>query len=114
MDGGFFSVIVEVDRPRELRIDFNTICEAEKVTGVSFLQDWGRVISAQGLRALCWASWKKTDPNLTLEQAGLIVGKYVHVVTEALTKAWMQAMPDLDEGGESAEADPQTAATQPH
>jgi hypothetical protein len=110
VDAGFVSVIVEVDRPRELRIDFNTICEAEKVTGLSFLQDWTQSISAQGLRALCWASWKKQDPNLTLEQAGLIVGAHVHVITEKLTEAWLKALPEQDG---SSTGDPTRPTTTP-
>lgn len=109
MDAGFYSVIVEVDRPRELRIDFNIICEAEKVTGISLLQDWTQSISAQGLRAICWASWRREDPKLTLEEAGLIVGKYVAVITEALTRAWIDALPK--EGDIEVSSDPQLATT---
>lgn len=109
MDAGYLSVMVEVDRPRELRIDFNTICEAERVTGLSLLQDWTQSISAQGLRALCWASWRRDDPKLTLEEAGLIVGQYVHVVTEALTRAWLAALPDPKDT--DTPGDPQTTTT---
>lgn len=107
MDAGFFSVMVEVDRPRELRIDFNTICDAEKVMGVSLLHDWTASLSGQGLRALCWASWKREQPSLTLEQAGLIVGQYVHVITEAMTEAWLAALPDPEP---EQQGDPQEPA----
>lgn len=99
MDSGFFSVVVPADRLRELRIDFNVLCDVEKVTGLNLLIDPQQAMSMQGMRALCWLSWKRTDPKLTLEETGIIVGQYLPAVLVAVTEAMAGSYPkkeDLD------------------
>lgn len=111
MDAGFFSVTVEVDRPRELRIDFNVICEVEKLTGMNFLVDPSTVLSAQAIRALCWCSWKQEDPTLTLEQTGLIIGAHLADVIDAVMQSTVMAFPNKEEL--DSELDPPVMAPTP-
>jgi len=107
VDAGYFSVTVQVDRPRELRIDFNVLCEVEKVTGLNLLLDPQAALSAQGVRALCWCAWRRSDPTLTMDQAGIIVGAYLPKVLAAVTSAITAAYPMKDDQEEAP--DPQTA-----
>ena len=111
MDAKELSVTLTVDKERTLVLDFNTLCEAEKVGGFNFLQDGGMPVSLVQMRAICYASWKKEDPLLTLEQTGLILQDHWPFVLEALTTAWLKAMPKP----EDSDGDPtrETAATPP-
>lgn len=105
MDAGFYEVPLELDGVnRTMRIDFNVLCDAEKVSGINYLMDWDRQISGNGLRALCWAAWRRTDPKLAamptdkaLEQVGLILGRHAATVMAAMTEAWLRAMPEPEE-----------------
>jgi hypothetical protein len=109
---GFVSMPVEVDKERVLRLDFNVLCEAERASGINFLMDPNQSLSAMGLRAICWASWKRDDPSLSIEDVGLILTTHHLTVIEALTQAWLAALPDAEEGEGSEDPTEATAATQ--
>lgn len=111
MDAGFVSIPVEVDKPRTMRLDFNVLCEAERACGINFLVDWTQSLSAQGLRAICWASWKQEEPSLTLEQVGNILTTHHVTVIEALTQAWLAALPDTEDS--EGTGDPTETTTAP-
>lgn len=109
MDAKSLSVVMQVDKERTLVLDFNTLCEAEKVGGFNFLTEGTMPISLIQMRAICWASWKKEDPLLSLDDVGLILQDHWPFVLEALTTAWLKAMPTAEE----SEGDPTTTTTTP-
>jgi len=120
MDAGFYEVPLVLDGvDRTMRIDFNVLCDAERVSGINYLMDWDRQISGNGLRALCWACWKRNDPRLAvlpveqaIDQVGLILGKHAATVLAALTEAWLASMPDAEEV--ARESDPTAPTTPAH
>jgi hypothetical protein len=113
MDAKHLAVPVEVDKPRLLCIDFNTLCEAEKECGINFLLGMNMPMSYHGMRAICWASWKRDDPTLTVEQVGIILQDHWPHVMERLMEAWLLAMPESEEGEGKADkaSDPTEAIT---
>ena len=113
MDARHLAVMVEVDRERELRIDFNTLCEAERHGNLSFLTDMNLPLSFVGMRAICFASWVKDDPKLTLEGTGIILQDHWHKVMGALMEAWSEAMATAEEGDPSGSDPTETTTTQP-
>jgi hypothetical protein len=96
MDSKYLSVPVQVDVKRLLRVDMNTMCDAEKEAGISFLENMRLPLSFNGMRALCWASWRKEDPSITLERTGEILQEYWMVIMGGMVEAWNAAMPDAE------------------
>lgn len=81
-------VTIDLDRPRKLRIDFNSIIETEELLKESF--DLTRIFDsgAKGIRTLLWVCLKKEDPSLTIEQVGEMIGlcdqaKVMEAITES-------------------------------
>jgi len=109
MDARKLAVPVKVDVERMLCIDFNTLCDAEQAAGVSFLTSMSLPLSFHGMRAICWASWRKDDPAMTLTRAGEILQDHWQDVMGPLMEAWAAAMPVREDG--DAEPDPPTPAT---
>ena len=105
-----FDEELELDKTRRIVIDFNTLCRAEEVSDLSFL-DMTAELTGVRLRALIWAGlrYEKGETPLTLEEVGILCGEYYITVMDALTAAWMKAMPDLDldDDWENAGADPE-------
>jgi hypothetical protein len=63
--------IIELDRPRTLKLTFNAFCDAEGVVGHSVLrQDLG----LSEIRALLWAGLKHEDRTLTIQKVGELLG----------------------------------------
>jgi len=114
--GKSFDVEMDLDKPRSLRIDFNTLCRAEEVSGQSFLK-MEEEITGVRLRALIWAGLQYDDGEkpLTLPEVGLLVGAYYIQVMTAFMEAWNLAMPDADPGSEGIGNDenPLETATAP-
>jgi hypothetical protein len=106
MNARFLAVPVQVDRERLICIDFNTLCEAEKECNVNFIMDMNLPLSFHGMRAICWASWKKDDPTLTLVRTGEILQDHWPKVMSALTEAWLGMIPIKAEGDQKIESNP--------
>lgn len=114
LTGQRFEVSVELDKPRMLKIDFNAMCKAEEVSGLSFL-DWQGELTGVRLKALVWASlvYKPGEHQLSYEEVGDVLNSKVLDVISAIGEAWVLAMPELEESqvdGDQKE-DPQESAT---
>ena len=105
-----FDEELELDKTRRIVIDFNTLCRAEEVSDLSFL-DMTAELTGVRLRALIWAGlrYEEGETPLTLEEVGILCGEHYITVMEALSAAWLRAMPDLDldDDWENAGADPE-------
>lgn len=112
--GKSFDADLELDKPRRLKIDFNTLCRAEEVTGLSFLAMDGEITGVR-LRAIVWAGlqYEPGEKHLTLDEVGVLVGEHFVEVMEAFQKAWMEAMPDLEDLEGNPSEGPQETATAP-
>lgn len=111
MNARFLAVPVQVDRERLICIDFNTLCEAEKECKVNFIMDMNLPLSLHGMRAICWASWKKDEPGLTIAKTGEILQDHWPKVMAAITEAWFRMMPTKVDGESNAESNPMGTAT---
>jgi hypothetical protein len=111
-----FDVVLELDKPRRLVIDFNTLCRAEEVSDLSFL-DMTAELTGVRLRALVWAGLKyeEGEKELTLEQVGILCGEHYITVMSAFAEAWFKAMPDpeADEYEWENDENPPETATAP-
>lgn len=113
LTGQRFEVQIDFDKPdRMLRVDFNALCRAEEVCGLSFL-DWDGELTGVRLKALCWASlvYEPGETRLTYDEVGDVLNAKALDVISAITQAWVDAMPDPIET-ETSE-DPQKTATAP-
>lgn len=111
-----FDAELELDKPRRLVIDFNTLCRAEEVSDLSFL-DMTAELTGVRLRAIVWAGlqYEEGERRLSLEEVGILCGEHYIAVMEAFAEAWFKSMPDLDPDWQDAEADenPLETATAP-
>lgn len=110
--GETFDVEFEADKTRRLVIDFNTLCRAEEVSGLNFLNYAGELTGVR-LRALVWAGlqYGPGETPLTLDEVGLMCGAYNFEIMTAFIDAWEKAMPDLNLEGD--DENPQETATAP-
>jgi hypothetical protein len=111
LTGQRFEVPVDFDKPdRMLRIDFNALCRAEEVCGLSFL-DWDGVLTGVRLKALCWASlvYEPGETRLTYDEVGDVLNAKALDVMAAITMALVGSVPVPEEG--DAPEDPQKTAT---
>lgn len=85
---------IELDRLRTVRLDFNTICKLEELTGknVIFEIEMFRQPSASFLRALLHCSLSAHDPSMTLEKAGQLLSSMPAKCLEVLLFAQDRAM----------------------
>jgi hypothetical protein len=82
-----------------LVMDFNAFCQAEEVTGLSFMAGELAYTNMRALRALVWAGLLHEHPDLTLKDAGDIITKLgmAHCF-DAVAEAITAAMPEAGEG----------------
>ena len=113
LTGDRFEVEVKLDKPRLLRIDFNALCRAEQVSGLSFLDFEGELTGVR-LKALTWASlvYEPGERKFTYDEVGDLLNAHVFDVIAAITAAWTKAMTMPKEGLEEDE-NPQEAAPAP-
>jgi hypothetical protein len=112
LTGQRFEVPVTLgDRDWMLRIDFNALCRAEEVSGLSFL-DWDGDLTGTRLKALMWASlqYGPGETRLTYDEVGDLLNAHVLDVIAAISEAWVASMPEAQERDS---ADPPDAATAP-
>jgi hypothetical protein len=113
LTGQRFEVPVTMgDRDWVLKIDFNALCRAEEVSGLSFL-DWDGDLTGTRLKALVWASlqYEPGETRLTYDEVGDLLNMHVLDVIAAISEAWILAMPEASDVEPSE--DPQKAATAP-
>lgn len=112
--GKSFDAELELDKPRRLKIDFNTLCRAEEVTGLNYLA-MEEEITGTRLRAIVWAGlqYEPDEQRLTLDEVGLLVGEHFIEVMTAFQEAWLAAMPDPEDLEDKPIEDPQETATAP-
>ena len=113
LTGQRFEVPVDFDKPdRMLRIDFNALCQAEEVCGLSFL-DWDGELTGVRLKALCWASlvYEPGETRLTYDEVGDVLNAKALDVIASISLAFANSMPVPEEG--DAPEDPQKTATVP-
>jgi hypothetical protein len=113
LTGQRFEVSIDFDRPdRMLRMDFNALCRAEEVSGLSFL-DWDGELTGTRLKALTWASlvYEPGETRLTYDEVGDVLNAKALDVIAAITLGWAESMPEPVEGEEPE--DPQKTATAP-
>lgn len=65
--------IIKYDKEREIKFDFNSFCDFEKVSGVSFTHLDIDNLGLFEIRVLLWAGLKHEDPKLTTADAGIII-----------------------------------------
>lgn len=113
LTGQRFEVPVDLDKARMLRMDFNALCRAEQISGLSFL-DWDGELTGTRLKALVWASivYEPGEKRLEYDEVGDILNARCLEVIAAISEAWLDSMPPPSEDGETAE-DPLKAATVP-
>lgn len=63
---------LQLDKPRNLRLDFNTMCTAEGVLGRTVVRS---DIGLSEIRAIVWAGLRHEDRTLTLERVGELLGE---------------------------------------
>lgn len=86
-------IIIELDKPRKLRLDLNAMCQFEQATGKSLFNS-GVGTSATDMRALLWACLLGDDPTLTLEQVGAMISvDNMADVSSKLSEAVQVAVP---------------------
>ncbi len=84
---------IELDRPRRLRFDFNSLADAEHVTGAGIGAMLSGELGLRGYRALLWAGLKGEDRRLTVNAVGDLIqgridnGGTLEEIIEALTHA---------------------------
>ena len=93
-------VEIDLDRKRQLRVDFNSLIAFKKETGINLLAVESEVNlqDPEILRAFLWAALLWDDPDLTLEQVGnLLTLSDAASMFNALTEAIYQAMPKVSQ-----------------
>ena len=83
-------ISIQLDRPRTLKITFNTLVEIEKETGKSIMDraTWTD-LGVRDLRIILWAALKHEDPTLTIEDVGRMLGpQNMEDVANAIGKAF--------------------------
>ena len=98
LTGQRFEVPVDLDKPRMLRIDFNAMCRAEQISGLSFL-DWNAELTGTRLKALVWASivYEPGERRLEYDEVGDALNAKFLDVMAAVTEAWLNSMPEPEE-----------------
>jgi hypothetical protein len=98
-------VLIELDRPRKFRLDFNAIVEAEDILGEQF--DLTKITdSARKIRAVLYAGLKRDDSELTLDKAGELVGLHNQskVIKLLIAAATGKTLEEVDAEPKNAES----------
>jgi hypothetical protein len=96
-------VLIELDRPRKFRLDFNAIVEAEDILGEQF--DLTKITdSARKIRAVLYTGLKRDDPELTLDKAGELVGLHnqAQIVKLLIAAASGKTLEEIEEEAKNA------------
>ena len=96
LTGQRFEVSLDFDKPdRKVKIDFNALCRAEEISGLSFL-GWEGELTGVRLKALMWASlvYEPGEKHLSYDDVGDVLNAKIFDVLAALTEAWIKVMPE--------------------
>ena len=110
------SVPIELDKRRNLRFDYNALCELEGHLGVS-IPNLGNILASgsvglKEIRAILWAGLLHEDESLTVKKVGEILDdvkwtKNIDKITQAVLSAFEAAFPTAKES-EKNEPGPKT------
>jgi len=101
-------VEIELDKPRKLLINLNSMCAFEEKTGKKFLDvtdslSKGEFPAITDFRALFWCALIHEDPDITVEQVGEMI---TPADMDKLAKSIAANMPKAKEGGRPLEVKP--------
>ncbi len=91
---------IQLDRPRTLKITFNTLVEIEQETGKSIMDraTW-QDLGVRDLRVILWAALKHEDPSLTIQDVGAMLGPHnMEDIANAIGKAFEVSLARSDQG----------------
>jgi hypothetical protein len=93
-------IIIHLDRPRRIRMDFNVLATIETETGRSAIG--GRLftnLNVTDLRTILWACLRVEDATLTLEDVGAMCTlDRIEEITDAIGQLVKQAYPAKKSG----------------
>ena len=93
-------VPVELDKPRNLLLDLNAMCEFNETTGKNIFKLEGD-FTPPDIRALLWASLIHEDENLTLKDVGKMVNlQNMEYISLKVMEAYTVAVPEKKEAEE--------------
>jgi len=92
------SVLIKLDKERQLRLTLGAMAAFEAVTGKNLLQGLDiSQFSATDMRALIWACLIHEDPTLKLEDVGNMVDVAdLPAIAEKLGELWNKSVPASD------------------
>ncbi len=88
-----------LDKPRQLILNGNVLCEVEKLTGLNFVDPkvWD-LLSWTTLRALLYSMAKQEDSSLTLEKVGEMLNpRTMPKVMESLVELMTLGLPSKED-----------------
>jgi len=99
------TLTIELDRPRVLKLDMNSLADIEEVLGVSFFSGGSadptsifKDLNVRKIRDIFWALLRHEDPELTKEDVGRMLGlKDLPIVMEAFGDLFVLGMPEAEE-----------------
>jgi len=71
------TVLIELDKPRQLRLEANAIADAEEKLGMGFGKIMKAELSIALVRVMLWAGLKWQDRALTLEKVGNLINNFL-------------------------------------
>jgi len=90
-----------LDRERHLRLDFNAVCEVERVTGSNiYAPGFWRSFGPIKTRGVLYAALVHEDNNLTLEKVGELIEQNMDkfgAICDAIRDAYSEALPKAKE-----------------
>ncbi len=90
---------IELDKKRLMKFDFNTLADAETMTGTNLLAGLSNP-SAGEIRAILWASLLHEDPALQLRDVGsMMTFDKLEYITERVTAGLTASLPDSGDDG---------------
>lgn len=66
------SVLIELDRPRNIRLNTNALVKAEELLGRS-ISEFEKNFGIKEIRAMLWVGLQHEDKTLTLETVGELI-----------------------------------------
>ena len=72
-------VFINLDRERELELDYNAICDIEAVLGMSVVLVFSDLknVGFNTTRAMLWGALKTKNPQIDISRTGTLLGEYL-------------------------------------
>ena len=101
-------VMIELDKERQLRYDFNAIADVEERAGLGIVAMFNEDrVGFHSIRLLLWGGLKWKDRGLTVDRAGTMINTYLQnggtievlmeKIREALQKSGIISYQEVDE-----------------